>query len=469
MVDSSRSPVTGWAYNDKNNISVDYIPGFVQAVGPGLKFIQGGTFIMGRTAPNIMHNWNNNPRRVSLPSFYMDETEVRNQDYREYLNWISHVYPDYPEVYREALPDTLVWRDRLAYNEPYVYNYFRHPSFNEYPVVGVSWEQANKFCVWRTNRVNEMLLIQNGYLKPNKEQKGENTFDTEAYLAGQYDGNVNTKDGEAKRASISDGVILPSYRLPTEAEWEFAAYGLIGNSKDERVVERKIFPWNGHYLRNPDLASRGKMMANFSRGRGDYMGTAGSLNDGGDFTVHVRSYWPNDYGLYCMAGNVNEWVGDVYRPLSTEDVSDINPYRGNVFMTYVKDQDGNIAEKDSLGQLKRRLLKDEEIKERDNYTTADNRNYKDGDIRSRNLDKGNWNNPQGQKPDSKGMYLSEGKSIYSLISDKSRVFKGGSWRDKAYWLSPGTRRFLDQGKARNDVGFRCAMSHVGSPSRERIK
>ena len=122
----------------------------------------------------------------------MDQTEVRNLDYLEYLYWLNHVYgTDYPGVYRKALPDTLVWRDKLAYNEPLVEYYFRHPAYRNYPVVGVSWVQASDYCAWRTDRVNENLLIRKGILAMDPSQKDENNFNTESYLAGQYEGLVN--------------------------------------------------------------------------------------------------------------------------------------------------------------------------------------------------------------------------------------------------------------------------------------
>ena len=120
---------------------------------------------MGRVTDDVMRNWENTPRRISVSSFYMDETEVKKLDWQEYMYWVKRIYnDDYPEVFQASLPDTLVWRDKLAYNEPYVDYYFRHPAYNEYPVVGVDWLPANDYCVWRTARVNEMRLIEEGIL-----------------------------------------------------------------------------------------------------------------------------------------------------------------------------------------------------------------------------------------------------------------------------------------------------------------
>jgi len=157
------SSTTGWNYNDKKNGGYEMLPYLEQETGPGLVLIEGGTFVLGRVEQDITYDWNNIPRRVSVPSFYMDETEVRNHDWCEYLYWVNRILgANYPEAYKKALPDTLVWRDPLAYNEPYVEYYLRHPSYREYPVVGISWIQANEYCAWRSDRVNEMILIREG-------------------------------------------------------------------------------------------------------------------------------------------------------------------------------------------------------------------------------------------------------------------------------------------------------------------
>jgi gliding motility-associated lipoprotein GldJ len=235
---------------------------------------------------------------------------------------------------------------------------------------------------------------------------------------------------------------------------------LIGNTYLNRVTERRIYPWNGHYVRNPDPKYQGEMMANFKRGRGDNMGTAGRLNDNADITSPVFSYWPNDYGLYNMAGNVSEWVKDVYRPLTIEDADDFRSYRGNVFQTKLKDEEGVIAEKDSLGRLIWRDVTEEENLDRRNYKKADNIGYLDGDKTSSTQFIG-----EGLDKDAldKVMYESSGETVKTLVNDESMVFKGGSWNDRAYWMGPGTRRFLDKRQSKSWLGFRCAMVRVGSP------
>ena len=459
-----KDPLTGWNYNDPDygGYEVKYVP--EQATGPGLVFIEGSSFTMGRVSQDVMYDWNAMPRRVTVESFYMDETEVPNKSYKMYLNWLKRVYVSYPDVYRKALPDTLVWRSKLAYNEPLVEMYLRHPSYNDYPVVGVSWLQCNDFCLWRTDRVNEEILIKQGILEKDPNQKDENNFNTAAYLNGQYEGvvrqNLKSLDPnkEERRVAIEDGILLPNYRLPTEAEWEYAALALIGNSYSERIYERRIFPWNGDVLRDHQKKNRGTMLANFKRGRGDMMGVAGALNDGASITAPVLFGAPNDYGLYCMAGNVNEWVLDVYRPLSFEDVEDFNPYRGNVFTVLEVDETGAPVEKDSLGRMKRVPITEEQaLSQRRQFTQSDYRNYLDGD----NASTMDYNIEELQGAGSERMYDRD----FSLINDHVRVYKGGSWLDRPYWLSPGTRRYLAEDQSRNDIGFRCAMSRIGPQSK----
>lgn len=489
-----RSPVTAWEYNQPKNGGFEVVPYEEQETGPGLILVEGGTFTMGRVEQDVAYDWNNIPRRVTVSSFYIDQTEVRNLDYLEYLHWTFRVFgPNFYEVYKKALPDTLVWREKLAFNEPYVEYYLRHPSYRDYPVVGVNWLQANDFCAWRTDRVNEFILIREGILEHTPTPTENDYFNTDQYLAGQWQGTVVTPipsmdpNGGDRLVRMEDGIFLPRYRLPTEAEWEYAAYGLIGTSIGERITDRRIYPWNGHGVRNPDSKFLGAMMANYQRSTGDMMGVAGFLNDNADVTSPVYSYWPNDYGLYNMAGNVSEWVMDVYRPLSLEDDDDFRPFRGNVFKTQQRDMtDGGMGtimindtityDKDSNiisipGMVKWRdvsiAVKEDRLDERRNYKYADNINYLDGDVQSQavGLRAGSWtdawNVEESGKPESNGMYE---YSVTSMLNDKARVYKGGSWRDRAYFMNPGTRRFLDQRQAAAWIGFRCAMVRLGSPT-----
>jgi formylglycine-generating enzyme required for sulfatase activity len=554
--DKERSGATGWSYNEEENGGFGRQEYVEQETGPGLVLVEGGTFTMGRVEDDVNFTWDNIPRRVTVSSFYLDETEVTNQYWLDYLHWLKLVYGDtYPEIINRALPDTNIWREVTEYNEPYVDYYLRHPAYRDYPVVGVNWLQASDYCVWRTDRVNEIILIREGLMSHNPTgQADEEHFTTDSYLSGQYAGDagqgglkdLSPKGQGTRLVNMSDGILLPRYRLPTEAEWEYAALGLIGNSFQELITDRRTYPWNGHYVRNDDNGGRffGTIRANFVRGGGDYMGVAGYLNDNADITAPVYAYPPNDYGLYNMSGNVSEWVMDVYRPLSPEDKSEFRPFRGNVYKTRVLNSDGTFADKydknyydiegitnflttyqqqaatrltaDDLtlleqlnakvsaatdkkkverkdeeaqdimqeamdlitdseqqiapelrdafsdyiqntpGEVRSRDVKVEENIDRRNYRKADYIDYRDGDFNS------SIYYYEADKEEDKNRMYEWG--VTTLINDRARVYKGGNWRDRAYFTIPGTRRFLDERRSLSTLGFRCAMDRLGSPT-----
>ena len=216
-------------------------------------------------------------------------------------------------------PDTIMWlRDfQFAYNDPKMRMYFSHPGFSNYPVVGVTWEQAQAFCQWRTKLYN----------------------------------SINT-------------VAAQDYRLPTEAEWEYASRG---------GRKLALYPWGGNYIRD----NKGCYMANFKPMRGSY------TDDMGATTMKVASFPPNDFGLYDMAGNVAEWTSTAYNDGSTTLVSDMNPS----FQYNAKTEDSDLL--------------------------------------------------------------------------KRKVVKGGSWKDIAYYLQCGVKTYEYQNESRPYIGFRCVRSYNG--------
>jgi formylglycine-generating enzyme len=384
-----KSTATGLAYNKKEGFKVAKFKG--QPTGPNLVLVEGGRFTMGALEEDIVNSRDNRERTVTVQSFYMDETEIANVHYLEYLYAVQK--DSSQEFYESALPDTTVWASEMSFNDSYVQQYLRYPGFRYYPVVGVSWVQANDYCAWRTITVNNDLANKANGKAPKAgkgkglsfgKKKGKAEVDTKKVVA--------TTSG---RPAIETGFVLPDYRLPTEAEWEYASKALIGTQYlDENQSNQRIYPWDGPSMRQSRGRKQGQMLANFKRGRGDFAGIAGKQNDGAIITEQVYAYPPNDFGLYNMAGNVNEWVNDIYRPLSYEDVDDLNPVRRNGFLD-------------------------------------DSKNY---DYKGNN----------------------------SLVNDKVRVYKGGSWADVAYFLSPGTRRYLDQDSSTATIGFRCAMIRAGT-------
>jgi formylglycine-generating enzyme required for sulfatase activity len=363
--------------------------------------------------------------------------------------------------------------------------------------VGVTWDQAQEYCQWRTDRSNEYILQEKGLLAtPKDKAKGNNAttanagpttttpYNNDMYLNGQYRGagidgkkmlpdlngqpqaGATGKAGKAVRpARMEDGILKPAYRLPSEAEWEYAALALAGNTQFENINDGKVYPWNGLGVRSPKKSTRGLMLANFKRGQGDNAGVGGYLNDKADITAPVRSYQPNDFGLYNMAGNVNEWVQDTYRQTSFEETDDFNPFRGNEYTNKrLADASKGQYAKDKYG----RPIKDP-AKAAKKMTYAELLASQQAGGTKPITQAPSAANPLAGKPynpDLRGYGDTTNTSLYgttTLVSDHSKVYKGGSWNDLAYWLNPATRRFMNEDDASAEVGFRCAMTLVGAP------
>lgn len=384
----------------------------------GMVYIPTGSFVMGPTDQDITSSQISQNKQITIQAFYMDQTEITNSEYRQFVNWVRdsiavtnylqdeqmyikqkggdtlaarpNKYIDWKKVgngskiwgsknssklqnmyyqgedrvfdkneldirllkynfsmlkLREAAngrgdrtkkrsdyifrdtvliyPDTLVWLADFSYaqNEPMVRGYFSHPAYANYPVVGVTWRQARAFCIWRT-RLND------------------------AYK-------------ESRRLPTRS-----EYSLPTEAEFEYAARGgRVGTT----------YPWGGPYIRN----AKGCLMANFKPGRGNY------IDDGGAFTVDVKSYFPNDFGLYCMAGNVAEWTLSAYDEAASAYTHDFNP-------TY--EYEAKISDPEVL---------------------------------------------------------------------KRKVVRGGSWKDIGYFLQNSASTYEFQDTAKSYIGFRCVSKFKG--------
>jgi len=371
----------------------------------GMVYVPSGTLQIGVGDEDLSKSLVARPKTISVQGFFMDDTEITNNEYRQFVNWVrdslahrklehvveesendqqppqniidweqeidwegdaegdgvledmyyqgnerfagrkeldvtklvfefqwydwqraahdrtsnrvSHIHREKIKVY----PDTLSWvRDyAYSYNEPMTRNYFWHPAFDDYPVVGVNWKMAKAFCYWRTK------------------------------LWNMY--------GET--AEVSE-----DFRLPTEHEWEYAARG---------GREGAPYPWGAYYTRN----AKGCLLANFKPGRGNYP------EDGGLYTVKADGYYPNDYGLFCMAGNVAEWTETAYFENAYSFMHDLNP-------------DIRV-----------------DAKETDDKTA------------------------------------------------KRKVIRGGSWKDVAFFMNTGTRTFEYQDTTKCYIGFRCVLTFLG--------
>ena len=429
--DNNKSRLTGLPFNDARYGNFAKGKSDAGQKPPlGMVAVEGGSFTMGQVQDDVMFDWNTTPKKLHVRSFYMDEAEVTNSEYFLYVQFMKNVFPpaeeEYRHIYSSILPDTLVWRKSLGNTDILSENYFRHPAYADYPVVGVSWLQANEYCKWRTNAVNLKTLIDKGHIKNIFENDTiSNFFDTDVFLADDtklFNGDTTVykrgvgrtlrKKGDPKpsrdafqgrKISKADGILTQRFRLPTEAEWEFAAKANIENREYNNVRGRKKYSWDGKYSRSKNKRNKGDQLANFKQGKGAYSGLPGWSSDGSDIPNKIKSYPPNGFGLYDMSGNVAEWVADVYRPLIDNEANDFNYFRGNLFTKKMIDQEGNVViasneasakvEYDTLpngkiipkqlpGTIKYIPITKDDTTLRRNFTVSDNANINDGDLNS---------------------------------------------------------------------------------------
>ncbi|CAG5086604.1 SUMF1/EgtB/PvdO family nonheme iron enzyme [Parvicella tangerina] len=511
------SSTTGWDYNNPENGGFQKVTFEEQETGPGLVLIQGGTFEMALEQDSVTSS---KTLEVIVPSYYLDEKEVSNQAYCEYLYWTKRTFGmDYPLVYLNALPDTLAWEKEVGRGNNYVKNYLRHPAYANYPVVGVSWMQANNYCDWRTDRVNEMILIREGILQNNPNQINEDNFNTEAFLTGQYVSGIRDENmlsdlnpyREKRLVRWEDGILLPSYRLPTEVEWEYAASaGVTLDKKTEKKINQTLTHF-GQFV-NP-LYNKEDSFNAYS-------------------VLPVDAYIPNDFGIYNLSGNVSEWVADTYLERTAESVDVYAPFIGrksrvpneswnykfdeklnapyfdldqlSSFMQELRERHLSIHSQDTVAMRIFNVV-EEKIKEASHWESEGKYvnasmlmvDFIYGELEQMKYSHEGFNDYgyteelpvmtnirhylaksiidipghikyEDVSPMDRIKYRNNRLDDYPyydsiMASNHERVFKGANWHDSEKWITPSFRRHHNKYEGTAFIGFRCAMDRVGSP------
>lgn len=396
-----------------------------------------------------------------MESFYISATEEPNINYVIYLKWLDEVFGEsYPEVVRGAMPKKYDNEFAEGINDPYLQSYLTHPAFAYYPVTNLTWEQIQNYLAWKTDRLNEEILIKKGFLNSNSNQKDEDNFNTDAYLCGQYEGSVrknirdeNSPIGE-RSVIFKDGILFTGFRLPTESEWEYANQSRFRSSKKEQYRGLKFpnhsFGKNHYHIKqdrlwtynyeanntvddnNPPTYYKYKLRTYHFRSIKNYNVDAKEYESRTvpqlDKTLYSYDNIPADYGVINMEGGVKEWVIDKYEPRYSPENNWKTAYKKAGFSVGLEvgeqlDPDPNsyvYAEKDSLGRMKGfRFMgvNSEGLPYEVGYNYSDKKNY-------------------------------------------PRVIKGGTAQK-----SGNFRATMQQNQFAEDVGFRCVLPYTGLPSR----